>query len=237
MIDTPDNFIPAKECHPRENGGDFCYTIPNPRHMQMQVVLFSYPYKLLGDDLIDDPSENRLVHQDFARLSEDERLAMILQRFLDKSTSLDRYSFRKIASLQNARQSTEKYIEQIDELEKKLGTKDACELRLLAQEYYQELTLAKKGLWNENNSLFKKCNTHTKHKSNIARILIGNILNKELTEHDVENFRSFLKSEKIGRKTLLGISKAASELIKNQGNLLKETLQKALFKQKQQDLK
>jgi len=100
------------------------------------------------------------------------------------------------------------------------------------KQYYSEQHEARYGYWiQKEDSILSTCGLKTKHKNNMAHYLIGDILNsreKFQTEKSIEDFKSFLRSVKVGRRTLLGTLKACSEAQEDYGNSLNFEIKKVL---------
>ncbi|MGC8769714.1 MAG: type II-B CRISPR-associated RNA-guided endonuclease Cas9/Csx12 [Brevinematia bacterium] len=175
--------------------------------------------------------ENKWVSLEKQKISDDDKLARILQRFFDRVKDKDPYKFRLLSLSKD--KSTEEYKKAINSLKQTINNEKDVELLLsIARTYFVEQENAKKGLWDANNTILKKCNLHTKHKANLSHIIIGGILDVKMNQDEVNNFYNFLKNTKVKRKTLMGIAHDCSELVKKEGNKLRAKLEMALNDEK-----
>ncbi|MCX7820196.1 MAG: type II-B CRISPR-associated RNA-guided endonuclease Cas9/Csx12 [Brevinematales bacterium] len=161
------------------------------------------------------------------KISKDDLLARTLQRFFDRVRDKDPYKFRLIALSKKV--DSDEYKDAINNLKKVICENEIEILKGIAKTYYAEQENAKKGLWDEKNSILKKCNLHTKHKINLSHIIIGDILDVRMSPKETEDFYNFLKNTRIERKTLIGIASECSEILKKEGNTLRASLETVLY--------
>ena len=158
---------------------------------------------------------------------EDNHLARILQRTLDRSRERDPYSLRLLVNLRGSGVSPSQRVQDGHAaLERHLGGQHVEAFLNLAARYYAEAREARDGSWDaeEANGLLQRCDLHPPRKSKQRERLIGAILGQEIS--DAAPLHDFLRSEKIGRSTLIGIARRAAEAQKEYGNALKEIHQR-----------
>ncbi len=154
-------------------------------------------------------------------------LARLLQRTLDRSRERDPYRLRLLASLQESGEIVSQAAQNgRAELERHIGEQHTNAFLKFAANYYAETRDARDGSWDheDTDGLLRRCDLHPPRKSKQRERLIGAILGCELP--DAGSFHEHLKSEKIGRSTLIGIARRAAEAQKKYGNALKETFQR-----------
>lgn len=164
---------------------------------------------------------------------EDNYLAHILQRALDRSRDRDAYRLRLLASIQDS----DEIISQTAktgraELVQHIGEQHTDAFLKFAAIYYGETRDARDGSWDheDTNGLLRRCDLHPPRKSKQRERLIGAILGCELP--DASPFHEHMKAEKIGRSALIGIARRAAEAQKEYGNALKEIHQRNRWLQK-----
>lgn len=154
---------------------------------------------------------------------EDNRLARALQRVLDRSKDRDPYRLRLLASLQDTNEIVSQQAQNgRAELERHLGAQHTGDFLRFVTVYYEEARAAREGSWDHQdaNDLLRRCDLHPPRKSKQRERLIGAIVGHELL--DAIPLHEYLKSEKIGRSTLIGIARRAADAQKEYGNALKE---------------
>ncbi len=148
-------------------------------------------------------------------------LARLLQRVLDRSKDRDPYRLRLLAGITGAVVSQSAQNGRA-ELEQHTGSQHTDDFLRFAADYYKEVRAARDGSWNPEDSetLLLRCDLHTPRKSKQREQLIGAIVGTLLP--DVTPLYGFLRTDKIGRSTLIGVARRAAEAQKEYGNALKE---------------
>lgn len=141
-------------------------------------------------------------------------LADTLHRILDRSIKLDPYKLRwlsdpsKTAEEQEARKLLNQH-------------SSDCADRIIefAKKYYDEVGMAKQGLWSDDGrSLFFCCNSNPPHKKNIQHELVGHIVRETLSVCELKKFKEECWSQKIGRKNVKTVAESVEETRKKYGN-------------------
>lgn len=102
----------------------------------------------------------------------------------------------------------------------------------LAQSYYNEVEMAKSGLWTVVESpLLEISEIHPPMKNKVISTLVGNVLGIN-NDFDYEKFLEVWKSPIKGRKTLKSICRDIEELRKNYGNTFKVEYDYAIYSAK-----
>lgn len=158
---------------------------------------------------------------------EDNYLARILQRALDRSRDRDPYRLRLLASIQGSGDIVPQTAQDSRAtLARHIGEQHTDTFLKFSADYFGEARDARDGSWDHEdaNGLLRRCDLHPPRKSKQRERLIGAILGCELP--DAGPFHEHLKTEKIGRSTLIGIARRAAEAQKEYGNALKEIHQR-----------
>ncbi|MCB1174407.1 MAG: type II-B CRISPR-associated RNA-guided endonuclease Cas9/Csx12 [Leptospiraceae bacterium] len=145
--------------------------------------------------------------------------ALLLHRFLDRSMRIDPYRTRKLATYDSsAIVENNELHDASKQLTSALGAFSVEYLKLAAL-YYSEREAAHQGVWNTtNNQILENCGGKPRLKKRMPEQLIGPILGKPLTANQCAELHGFLKNEKLGRSSLLGICKKIEEVRKKAGN-------------------
>lgn len=102
----------------------------------------------------------------------------------------------------------------------------------LAQSYYNEVEMAKSGLWSViDDPLLEISGIHPPMKNKVISTLVGNVLGIN-NDFDYEKFLEVWKSPIKGRKTLKSICRDIEELRKNYGNTFKVEYDYAIYSAK-----
>lgn len=158
---------------------------------------------------------------------EDNYLARILQRALDRSRDRDPYRLRLLASIQGSGDIVSQAAQDSRAaLGRHIGEQHTDDFLRFAADYYGEAREARDGSWDHEdaNGLLRRCDLHPPRKSKQRERLIGAILGCDLS--DASLFHEYLKGEKIGRSPLIRIARRAAEAQKEYGNALKEIHQR-----------
>ncbi|MFN3603238.1 MAG: type II-B CRISPR-associated RNA-guided endonuclease Cas9/Csx12 [Leptonema sp. (in: bacteria)] len=163
--------------------------------------------------------------------------SIVLQRILETNKNLDPYHLRLLVEYKNfgENKKPEQYFGNTKNLKKfktgkenlnltSLTEKEKEMLIRIAERVYFETEEARKGLWEEETSLFSKCNSKTKRKSKTQDILVKQILgitnNKDFS---LEDFLDKVWNLKIsGSSTVKSLCKNIEETRKKYGNFFKE---------------
>lgn len=153
-------------------------------------------------------------------------LARLLQRVLDRSRERDRYSLRLLVSLEDGSALSQRAQNARAELERHIGSQHVAAFLDFAARYYEEARAAREGSWDPGDAqnLMRRCDLHPPRKSKQRERLIGAILGTELA--DAEALRAFLREPRVGRSTVRGIAARAADAQKEYGNALKEIFQR-----------
>jgi len=189
---------------------------------------------LAADPGLDEELENRPAAQGWPMempkshpwRGDDNQLAHILQRALDRSRERDPYCLRLLASIRGESEIVSQSAQNgRAEIDRHIGTQHTGDFVKFASAYYAEARDARDGSWDHEDTqgLLRRCDLHPPRKSKQRERLIGAIIGCELL--DAGPLRDYLKSEKIGRPSLLRIAKRAANAQKENGNALKEIYQ------------
>ncbi len=158
-------------------------------------------------------------------------LADTLHRILDRTIKLDPYKLRWLSEGSKTDEA-----QKAKEVLNRHSENKADAIIDFAKEYYDEVDIAKQGLWSDSEqSLFFRCNTNPPHKNKIQHNLISHILGENLNEQRLSYFVDDCWNEKIGRLTIKGIAKKTEEERKKYGNRFKHLVQRQVWLNKQGD--
>ena len=155
------------------------------------------------------------------------KYAVVMQRFLDRSSKLDPYKLRGLARQRPGAASQDAK----DALINHLGSQHIDEFLQMASEYFDEVDLAKQGLWLKREScLLERSDLNPPHKHRIMAKLIGNLLSVKLDDAGLVEFKENLWLAKVrGNSTLRSLSKTVEDTRKDFGNLFNERLRKLRY--------
>lgn len=156
------------------------------------------------------------------------KLAYFLQRILDRNSRLDPYALRYISKHRDT-QKAQSYYKQ---LELDLGSQHVEEFLELCALYYNEVELAKQGLWIvKDGSLLERSNLNPPHKKKLLHLLVGGILGENLSQGSLLAFTQEAWTSRVsGNTTLRGICKKIEEVRKEHGNLFNEKLRRLRYR-------
>lgn len=145
---------------------------------------------------------------------ERQKLANTLHRILDRTIILDPYKLRWQAdSLETP------YTKKAKQLLNEHSQNQANIIIEFAKKYYQEVEIAKQGLWSDNEqTLFFCCNTNPPQKGNIQHKLISHILREDFSPERLERFINECWNQKINRSTMKSLAGKIEATRKNYGN-------------------
>ena len=160
---------------------------------------------------------------------EEKRDAYVLQRFLDRSKSLDSYALRLISRKKPCSKSSDAVMAR-QKLEAVLGSQHVEAFLDMAARYYAEADAAKSGLWNkEPDSLLERSDLHPSMLEKVRGDLISGILGKTVS---LEAFSDLWKMKMSGRLTVCGACRKIEEARKSRGNAFKLDLSRAQAQQR-----
>jgi len=141
-------------------------------------------------------------------------LANALHRILDRTSLLDPYKLRW-----QVNHSTTKDALKAKQRLNKHSQNQADTLIDFAAKYYQEVEMAKQGLWSDNeHTLFYCCDTNPPQKGNIQHKLVGHILREDFTPERLQTFIDECWNVRINRSTMKGLAKKIEDTRKDYGN-------------------
>lgn len=157
------------------------------------------------------------------------RLAYVLHRALDRTKGLDPYSIRRCAVNPQA-QVNQKALSRLGTV---LGAQNIDEFLEFACCYYNEIDLARKGLFDkEQTRLFERSNIHPPKVQKILPFLIADILRTET--HIAEDFINRIWTMPVnanGRRTVKSACKFIEEARKEDGILFNREYKAALIRE------
>ncbi|MCZ8341769.1 MAG: type II-B CRISPR-associated RNA-guided endonuclease Cas9/Csx12 [Leptospira sp.] len=155
--------------------------------------------------------------------------AFLLQRFYDRSESIDPYAIRKQIKNPNSRASLEGW----QNLESDFGTTKSKIILEIGKSYHAESNQAKKGLWYPTGtSILRVCKDHPRLKKNQRETLLGGILGIRISKLKLNEFeqRMLLPVSEDRKRSLKSVIQGFEELRKEFGNSFKyeweETIRK-----------
>jgi CRISPR system subtype II-B RNA-guided endonuclease Cas9/Csx12 len=153
-----------------------------------------------------------------------------LQRLFDRVFKNDQYKLRYVAKL--------KSLDSADRLVLDLGSQHVDQFLDLLSRYYDEVLLAKQGLWRPNDQcVLERANINPPHKSKILNQLFGALIGERLSAEDLNDFIQKQWTQKVvGRSTLKGACGAIEKTRKSHGNLFNEKLKRLIFRVESQGL-
>jgi CRISPR system subtype II-B RNA-guided endonuclease Cas9/Csx12 len=160
---------------------------------------------------------------------EDNYLARLLQRVLDRSKERDPYRLRLLASISDDAEPVSHAAQNARaDLDRHLGGQHTGDFLRFAAAYYEEARNARDGSWDaeDKDNVLSRCALHPPRKSTQRERLVGAILGCELAETQATKLHDYLKAEKLGRSALIGIAHRAAAAQKEFGNALKEIQQR-----------
>jgi hypothetical protein len=96
-----------------------------------------------------------------------------------------------------------------------------------AENYYKEEELIINGIFDEQNSIFTKCNTNTPTKAKVKHELINHIYSTSFTRENINEFEAYLKNTKIKNKQIQTYLEKLNELYKKHQNSFFKDLNEA----------
>nr|AME16466.1 CRISPR-associated protein Cas9 [uncultured bacterium] len=156
--------------------------------------------KYLNWQIILEKLHNDKDLEEYLDLNKDTDKARLLQRYFDRTKEIDPFTFREVVDcLSNYQTVDSKKNSVYFELENRIGENFRDILYKIAQNYYNDVENAKKGLWSKDNpdSLLTKCNINPPHKKNVDYLNIGNILFYDMTKEKLVDFRRDCWEQKI----------------------------------------
>ncbi len=159
------------------------------------------------------------------------REALLLQRLMDRSRTLDPYALRLLVTnsdSENARSARNR-------LSQDLGSQHLDAFLEFAGDYFDEIRLARQGLWQPHDTnLLERADLNPPHKSRILHVLIGNLFGETVdlwSEDRLERFRREAWSKPFkGRSSPRSVATKWVELQKNWGNLLADQLRRLAYR-------
>ncbi len=157
--------------------------------------------------------------------------ALFLQRLLDRSRALDPYALRLLATSNDSESAQAAR----DQLGRDLGSQHLDAFLKFARDYYDEIQLARQGLWQPDDTrLLERADLNPPHKSRILHLLVGNLLGEPVdrwSEDRLGYFRSEAWDKPFkGRSTPRSVAARWVELHKNWGNLLADQLRRLVYR-------
>lgn len=158
------------------------------------------------------------------------KLSYVLQRLLDRNVKLDDYALRGLAKVPEE-QRGEHLQRAAQRLSEDLGSQHVADFLALANHYYNEVNLARQGLWLERkHCILEPSRLNPPHKTKILPQLVGNVLGVQLSDPDFQLFRESLWRARVkGNSTLKGICSRVEETRKTYGNLFNERLRRLRY--------
>lgn len=169
--------------------------------------------------------------------SNDDYYAILFQRYLDRSSTLDPFDIREVIDEKEKRgviKSGSGYYE----FKKNLGENLADRLYFhIASAYYKEIEKARQGLWHKDNktNILKRCNSNPPHKKNIKYLLSSAILQYDFSPDSLDSFINECwndKNHKVESKTIKSWCVSFEETRKKYGNSFAEIYRELQEKQR-----
>ncbi len=165
--------------------------------------------------------------------------SILFQRVLETTKSLDLYKLRllvqvkqlkqdDLASSLEGREKLKKIIQNAEEnLRAVLKPEQKKLLLTIAEKFYQEITEARAGIWDENNSILAKCNSKTKHRNKMQKEVVEQVLRfKFNSEISFEYFKENIWYHPIkGKSTVKSLCENIEKERKEIGNHFNEAYQ------------
>ncbi len=169
--------------------------------------------------------QNGEINSDFSTFSEAQKLKY-MQRFLDISKDF----------LNDSDLYPRDLIKKSEIFKRVLGLNDneMRELKNFANLYYDELNLAKKGIFK--GEVLKICNTHTPYKNNCKFEHLTALFRTNFSQNDTQKLENFINDKTIkidGRKTLNGFLNDISEIKKDLKNYFYYALENKIEQSKE----
>lgn len=181
--------------------------------------------------------------------------SIVLQRFLDRSRSIDLYHLREQlrnaaevkAGLQPRGKRGEQASQAYQKMKSLLGESDTLQFLRLAERYFRETEDVRRGLWagvlatqarqkeipdsHNNETLFFRCDAKTGSKYNNREAFVGAILGVRFDSADSwEAFLQQWKTTKIGRSSLRSICERIENTRKKYGELFASILEREVYR-------
>ena len=166
--------------------------------------------------------------------------SILFQRILETTKGLDLYKIRLLVQVKQITEENGKSsIEGRDKLKKTLANAEENLkvllkpeqkklLLIIAEKFYQEITDARAGIWDENNSILAKCNSKTKHRNKMQKEVVEQILRfKFNSEISFEFFKENIWHHTLkGKSTVKSLCENIEKERKEFGNYFNEAFQK-----------
>lgn len=163
----------------------------------------------------------QLVVQDVREKSNANAPERVLQRFLERSASIDKFSLREISKNPNGHNTPEAAA-----LKTALGLQQIDDFLKLCRLFYQESNSARRSIWAQENPerLLRVCNLKTPSKNKTRENDLGRILRIQTRNHLLQNLETLLRDNPVvaNRMKLKGIVEACAKMQKTYQNNLKE---------------
>ncbi len=166
--------------------------------------------------------------------------SILFQRVLETTKGLDLYKIRLLVQVKQlteeagkasleGRDKLKKTIANAEENLKVLLKPEQKKLLLhIAEKFYQEITDARAGIWDEHNSILAKCNSKTKHRNKMQKEVVEQVLRfKFNSEISLEYFKEKIWYHPIkGKSTVKSLCENIEKERKGFGNHFNEAYQK-----------
>ncbi len=169
---------------------------------------------------------------------------VILQRLFDRNTILDKFKFRTLVNLysNNKLMDSEEFLL----LKNKISASDDFLIKLIeiGKKYYNEVEMAKQGLWQKSDeSILKRIDLNCPKIKNCTELLLSSIFGKNINSNEVISLKSFLKDNKVKpdlpgvrAKSILSWAKDCKDAQKDYGTYLNKKIIEINIKSKYRDI-